>query len=58
MVALTARTAALEELKQQEDLATDTALRFENDLENIKRKLAIRQNADLVRYALKHGYAH
>lgn len=24
---------------------------------NIKRKLAIRQNADLVRYALKHGYA-
>lgn len=38
---VTARTAALEELKQQEDVATDTALRFENDLENIKRKLAV-----------------
>ena len=28
-----------------------------NHRKNIKRKLAIRQNADLVRYALKHGYA-
>ncbi len=38
---ITARTAQLESLKEQEDLATETALRFETDLENIKRKLAV-----------------
>ncbi len=38
---ITSRTAALEQLRLQEDVATETAIRFETDLENIKRKLAV-----------------
>ncbi len=38
---ITARTAALEQLRQQEDVATETAIRFETDLKNIQRKLAV-----------------
>lgn len=35
------RTSALEELKQSELQATEQAVRFENDLESIKRKLEV-----------------
>ncbi|MEE4660395.1 MAG: mechanosensitive ion channel domain-containing protein [Halieaceae bacterium] len=38
---ITARTSALEDLKENEQLATEQAVRFEKDLESIKRKLDV-----------------